>query len=903
MTNTRPQPEQFWHVLPLPAVLDELDAVDSGLSDDEASLRLQRYGRNRLPERKPPSVGETLLRQFYNPLMYILLIAAVVALAIGDLKDGIFIAIALAINAAIGGHQEWNAERSSLALRRLLRIRAAVQRDGDIRDIPAEDLVPGDVIWLESGNRVPADVRLLETTGLEIDESLLTGESIAVKKDPDWKGDANAPLGDRANMAFAGAIVTRGRGKGLVVATGTATNVGQLALDVVGTAGGRSPLMTRMDRFSKIIAVSTFAIAAIIGTLGILSGHTPYEMLLFGIALAVAAIPSGLPVAMTVALAVAMTRMARRNVIVRRLAAVEGLGSCTLVATDKTGTLTVNELTIREILLANGDRLAVTGEGFTPHGLVLRGDQPVSPGSCPELDALVRAGVLCNEAHLHTRARGWEWHGDAVDIALLALGHKLGWQRELVTEEFAQVGAIPFESENQYAATFNQVGNETRAFVKGSPERVLCLCRGHDDHAAWTADWEVAAQDMARRGYRVLALAAGPARIVPGHPPAEPVGLSFLGFVGMLDPLRAGVRDAIQSCREAGVEVAMITGDHRITALAIARDLGLAQQESQVVSGTALADKSPEELVEIVRTARVFARVAPRQKLEIVEAAQNAGHFVAVTGDGANDAPALRKANIGVAMGRGGTDVARETAELVLSDDNFASIVAGIDEGRIAYDNIRKVVFLLISTGATELLIMFMAIATGMPLPLIPVQLLWLNLITSGIQDLALAFEPGEGDTLRRGPRPPHEGIFNQIMIERLLVSSVTMAVVGFGAFYWMVEYGGWKDRVPEARNILLLLMVLFENFHLGNCRSETKSAFALSPFRSPTLLYGAIGAFLIHLAAMHVPFIQAVLETGSVSMGTWLVLVPLAVLIVPAIELHKWTWQKRQRQRGERTA
>ncbi len=903
MTNAESTPESDWHVRPLSAVVAELEASESGLSEDEARLRLQRYGLNRMPERKPPSVAEVLLRQFYNPLMYILLIAAAAALAIGDTKDAIFIAAALAINAAIGGHQEWNAERSSLALRRLLRIRAAVQRDGDVQDIPAEELVPGDVIWLESGNRVPADARLLDATGLEIDESLLTGESVAVRKDPGWDGDASAALGDRANMAFAGSIVTRGRGKAIVVATGSTTNVGQLAVDVVGTAGGKSPLMTRMDRFSKVVAVGTFVLAAVIGALGVAAGHTPYDMLLFGVALAVAAIPSGLPVAMTVALAVAMMRMARRNVIVRRLAAVEGLGSCTLIATDKTGTLTVNELTVREILLPGGDRLTVTGEGFTPHGLILRGDQPVNAGSRPDLDALVRAGMLCNEAHLHTRTRGWEWHGDAVDIALLALGYKFGWQRELITEEFPQVDAIPFESEHQYAATFHRVGDEVRAFVKGSPERVASLCARQLDHEVWLDRWESDAQEMAQRGYRILALAEGPANVVRGHTPQEPSDMTFLGIVGMIDPLRAGVRDAIHLCHDAGVEVTVITGDHRVTALAIARDLGLAEDLSQVVTGTQLTETSPDQLAEVARNARIFARVAPRQKLEIVEAAQKAGHFVTVTGDGANDAPALRKANIGVAMGRSGTDVARETADLVLSDDNFASIVAGIDEGRIAYDNIRKVVYLLISTGATELLIMFLAIVSGMPLPLIPVQLLWLNLITSGIQDLALAFEPGEGDTLRRGPRPPDEGVFNRIMIERLLVGSFVMAGIGFGVFYWLIEYGGMQDNVPEARNILLLLMVLFENFHLGNCRSETKSAFALSPLRSPTLLFGAIAAFLTHVVAMHVPFIQVVLETSPVSLLTWVILIPLAVLIVPALEIHKWTWRRRHPQSGPKAA
>lgn len=372
-----------------------------------------------------------------------------------------------------------------------------------------------------------------------------------------------------------------------------------------------------------------------------------------------------------------------------------------------------------------------------------------------------------------------------------------------------------------------------------------------------------------------------------------PSGLTFLGFVGMIDPLRPGVREAVKACHDAGVRVAMVTGDHPVTALAIARDLGLAHDDSQVVNGTTLSEKTAEELAGITDRIRVFARVAPRQKLEIVEAAQKAGHFVAVTGDGVNDAPALRTANIGVAMGKAGTDVAREAAELVISDDNFATIVAGIDEGRIAYDNIRKVVFLLLSTGAAELLMVLLTVATGLPIPLLPVQLLWLNLVTNGIQGVAIAFEPGEGGTLRRRPRSPQEGIFNRLMIERMLVSVAFMGGVGFAAFYWMIAHG-WAER--DARNVLLLLMVLFENFHIGNCRSETKSAFSLSPFRSPMLLFGAMGAFLIHLVSMYIPLMQDVLQMGPVSLMTWLVVITLAVAVVPVMELHKWTWNLRHR-------
>jgi magnesium-transporting ATPase (P-type) len=405
---------------------------------------------------------------------------------------------------------------------------------------------------------------------------------------------------------------------------------------------------------------------------------------------------------------------------------------------------------------------------------------------------------------------------------------------------------------------------------------------------------EALALAMASRGFRVLALAEGTgnAGAERSQAPPEPSNLTLLGFVGMIDPLRPGVREAVQACHDAGVNVSMVTGDHRVTALAIARDLDLTHEDSEVITGPELTGKSPEELAEIVGRVRVFARVAPRQKLQIVEAARKAGHFVAVTGDGVNDAPALRTANIGVAMGKAGTDVAREAAELVISDDNFATIVAGVEEGRIAYDNIRKVIFLLLSTGAAELLMVLLTVMFGLHLPLLPVQLLWLNLVTNGIQGVAIAFEPGEGDTLLRKPRSPRERIFNQLMIERMIVSVLVMGGVGFGAFDWMIE-NGWSET--EARNVLLLLMVLFENFHIGNCRSETKSAFALSPLRSPMLLLGAVAALLIHVASMYIPLMQDVLGTQPVSLTTWLVVAALAVTVVPAIELHKWGWRMRR--------
>ena len=884
-----------WHALDLPSLEQTLDAPSGGLSGSEAAARLVKFGPNELPHAPVPTWWQIVLRQFRSPLIYILGVAAVVSVAIGEPTDAAFIAAVLGLNALIGGYQEWRAEKSTQALQQLLQIRASVVRDGEVCEIEAEHVVPGDIVWLESGNRVPADLRLISARGLEIDESLLTGESLAVSKDPTWNGDAPTPVGDRRNMTFAGSIVVRGRAQGMVVATGPATHVGQLALDVLSATGGKPPLIERLERFTHIVAIAVLAAACAVAVLGVVvHDHSVHEMFLFAVALAVSAIPEGLPVALTVALAIGTARMARRGVIVRRLAAVEGLGSCTLIASDKTGTLTCNELTVREIRLPIGERFEVSGQGFVPEGQVTHHGRTVEPGSHPMLDSLAGVAVLCNEGDLHRRDGEWIWRGDAVDLALLAMAHKLGWTREASLASHPQVNEIPFEPERQFAASYHQANGATDVVVKGAPERVLAMCDwGTESHKF--EEMHRVAESMGEQGYRVLALAEGtiPGQLDPTHAARDPSNLTFLGFVGMIDPLRPGVHDAITACGKAGVRTCMITGDHPVTALAIARDLGLASEPEQVVTGSELAKMSPAEMAEAVKTARVFARVAPHQKLELVEAARRAGHFVAVTGDGVNDAPALRAANIGVAMGKSGTDVAREAAELVLSDDNFATIVAGIEEGRVAYDNVRKVIYLLISTGAAEVVLVALALAAGLPLPLLAVQLLWLNLVTNGIQDVALAFEPSEGDVLSRAPRPPSEPIFNRLMIERTIVAALVMGFVGFGAFWWMLQ-AGWTEAA--ARNALLLLMVLFENVHIGNCRSETKSALRLSPFRSPILLGGALIALLIHLGTMWTPLGHTVLRVEPVSLTTMACLWALALSIFVAMEIHKWTWALRSK-------
>ena len=887
---------EIWHTQTEKELFDKLETGFKGLSKQDATARIKTHGANRLPQSKPPSWWEIGIRQFQSPFVYILAVAAVVSLAIGELIDAGFIFGVLCLNALIGGGQEFRAEQNAKALQKLLQIRATVEREGKVTEIGAEEVVPGDIIWLESGNRVPADLRLIQSQSLEIDESLLTGESLAVSKDAKWSGESSTPVADRLNMAYAGSIVIRGRGRGVVVGTGMNTEIGHLAKVMMDTGPGKPPLLVRMERFSQTLAWIVMAVIFLVGILGVLiQGYGVLEMFMFGVALAVAVIPEGLPVALTIALAIATSRMAERGVIVRRLAAVEGLGSCTLIASDKTGTLTCNELTVKEVRTVNEDNFEITGQGFAPIGeALIEGRKISSFNEWGGLESLVKSAVLCNEGDLQAENGAWIQRGDPTDIALLSLGIKLGVERKALLETYPQIDLIPFEPEIQFSASYHELPSGKVGFlVKGSPERVLAMCRGRENEE-FSQRVMQAADEMAAEGYRVLAFAQGivPKPMGDGNMISELTELEFLGFTGMVDPLREGVLEAIHSCQDAGIEVAIITGDHPLTALTIARSLGLNLNEGHVVTGAELKDKSPDEIQKIAKMARVFARVAPHQKLDLVNAMKANGHFVAVTGDGVNDAPALRTANIGAAMGRSGTDVAREAAELVISDDNFATIVKGVEKGRIAYDNIRKVIFMLVSTGAAEVVLVILSVVAGLPLPLTAVQLLWLNLVTQGIQDVSMAFEPGEGDELKRKPRDVNEPIFNPLMIERSLIVALWMGGLGFYYFKVMLDSG-----VPEetARNQLLLFMVLFENVHMFNCRSETKSAFKVPFLQNPFLLFGVLGAFLIHLLAMYLPSGQMILKTHPVDSETWFLIIGMSSTILVWMELHKWWWNKKK--------
>lgn len=880
------------HTESIENTLTLLDSSHHGLSLDEAELRLQQFGLNTLPKLNRPGFFKVFIHQFASPLIYVLFAAAALSILIQEWSDAGFIFAVLLINAIIGTIQEFSAQQAAAALQNLVKTRSRILRAGDSYEIESEELVPGDIVSLESGDRVPADMRLLKENNLEIDESLLTGESLSVTKNADVILDEESILADRQNMVFAGSLVVRGRAHAVVVTTGLLTELGNIAASVLGKSSSKAPLLVRMEKFTHRVAIIVGVAAMIMSVVALMQGMPIDEVFLLAVALAVSAIPEGLPVALTVALAVGMRRMAKRHVIVQKLVAVEALGSCTYIATDKTGTLTVNQLTVQRIVLPNNDVWDVSGEGIVPEGDILHKGNALSQNENQLLEKLCQVAVLSNEAFLGRRNHSWTTHGDPMDVALLVLAYKAGFVKDAIKELYPETSIIPFESETQFAASFNQFNEATTyVSVKGAYEKLLPMCSFMaTDNGEEEIDSKLITQQaekLASEGYRVLALVSGDVKKEDDFSENQLKGLTFLALVGVIDPLRSEAKAAVTACHQAGIEVAMVTGDHPVTAYAIARELGLANDQKQIVTGYELKQTNDniEEFDALVSNAKVFARVEPIQKLNIVNSLQRNGHFVAATGDGANDAPALKAAEVGVAMGKYGTDVAREASQLIITDDNFSSIVAGIEEGRVAYNNVRKVIFLLISTGAAEIVLFTLALLTGLPLPLLAVQLLWLNLVTNGIQDVALAFEPAEGNELQQPPRSPKEGIFNRIMIERVIISALVIGIVSFLLFQYLLTQGHSLDA---ARNGTLLLMVLFENMHVFNSRSETRSVFMHNPLRNHFLLFGTLAAQLVHIAAMYTPWISDVLHIQPVSLDYWLDMLLIAVTVLVVMELHK---------------
>ncbi len=904
-----------WHARSAVDTFGDFQTSDRGLSAAEAERLLSAHGPNELEDDPPPHAIFLVLRQFKSPLIYILLAATVVTVLLQEFLDAAVIAAVLVLNAVIGFTQERKAEGAVRALMGLVVPHARVVRDGQEWEIDSRELVPGDMVLLEPGSRVPADIRLTHATTLHIDESLLTGESTPVKKHTE-EVEAETQLADRHNMAFTGSVVTSGRGRGVAVSTGTATQLGAIAGLIRSEVSMDTPLQQRMSRFASAIGAVVGVASVLVFVSGVMLGGEVSEMFLTAVALAVAAIPEGLPVVFTITLALGVRRMAQRNAIIRRLPAVETLGSTTVIGSDKTGTLTENRMTVRAIW-AGGEWYQLAGND-PMSGFVRDTDRNRDEDRSQDRDGdglgeaaklVLRVGVLANEAEAVRSADGVHTTGDPTEIALLLGAMGEGIEPEVLHQDAPVVAEIPFESENRYAAVFCRVGDgadsAVEVYVKGAPERVIEMC----DRMWWGNEIveidaecaKAAAHEMAGSGLRVLAMATDRVEgsLVDHSNPPEPAGLVLLGFQGMWDPPREGVRAAIATCYRAGIRVVMITGDHSVTATAIAKNLGLGHNNGTdgdhsggvgVLTGADLAQMSDEELTDKVATTEVFARVAPEEKLRIVKSLQGRGDVVAVTGDGVNDAPALKAAEIGVAMGRSGTDVAREAADMVLTDDNFVSIAAAVEEGRVTFDNVRKVTFFLVSTGVATIIAIIAGVWLGWPLLMLPAQLLWLNLVTNGLQDVALAFEPGEADVLDRKPRPLAEGVLSRELWQRTVVAGVVMATGTLILFRWQLDRSGvdTAEAITVAQTTALTVMVIFMALHAGNSRSEYQSVLRINPMSNPFLLGATLLAVSIHVGSLYFPPTRFVLRVEPLDLATWVRILALSITIVVAMEIDK---------------
>ncbi len=869
-----------WYASPPDDVLAGLGASGSGLAADEVRRRLDRYGRNELRVERPTAAWVVALRQFQSPLIYILLASVVVTVLIREWIDASVIAAVLVLNATIGYVEERRAEHAVHSLMQLSVPRARVVRDGVEQMVDSRDLVPGDVVLLESGDRMPADARLLTAHALQVDESLLTGESLPVTKRVAATREG-APVADRTSMVHSGTVVSTGRARAVVVATGTNTELGEIA-DLIRTEqSATTPLQLAMNRFARLIGIWVGIACLVSFGIGISMGESPRQMFLVAVALAVAAVPEGLPIVLTIALALGVSRMARRNAIVRRLPAVEALGSASVIGSDKTGTLTENRMTVRRVWSAGRD-----ADWRSPPALVLppRAPDPLA------VDPTVLTLVVCALANEATFTGDGPAHGDPTEVALLRAAAAAGLAPDVLRTDLPVVAELPFEPDLRYSAALATWTDHEIMVVKGAPERVLAMCdRVAGEDGLQELDPETVhdvARSMAAQGLRVLAMAidARPRDGGPSPDLEDPHSLVLVGLVGMLDPARQGVGSAIRSCRDAGVRVIMITGDHALTGAAIARQIGLAR-EPAVLSGAELAELDDAQLRVAVGTTDVFARVAPEQKLRIVRALQANSEVVAVTGDGVNDAPALKAAAIGVAMGRTGTDVAREAADIVLADDDFVTIVAAIEEGRVTFDNVRKATAFLVTTAVATIVAILVAVGISWPLLMLPAQLLWLNLVTNGLQDVALAFERGEPGTMRRPPRRPGAGILDSVLWIRTVLVGVTMAVGALALFRWELDSTG---SPALARTVALTTIVVAMAFHAGNSRSRDRSVFAVSPRANPFLTIATAATLALHAAALYVPFTQYVLRVEPLSPQAWLRIVAVASSVLVVSEIDK---------------
>lgn len=898
--------ENAFHALELREVFERLKTSARGLSSREAERRLKEYGPNELEEEEKISALTLVIDQLRSPLILVLVAAMLISLSIGEIVDTAVIGVVIAFNTAIGFTQEFRAEKALQALKRLAAPEADVIRDCPEEGgcvgmrVKAREIVPGDVILLEAGDRVPADARIFEAFNLEIDESMLTGESIPVVKTVE-KLEKDLPVAERRNIAFAGTIVTRGRGKAVVFATGMRTEIGKIARLIRETERVETPIQRRTSDLSKKLGFLALASSSLMVVIGLLRGFEFFEMFLFALASAVSAIPEGLPAVMTITLAVGVNRMAKRNAIIRKLQAVDTLGSVTAICTDKTGTLTTNQMTVQEVFVA-GRTVRVTGSGFTPEGQFMLEDKPVDPLGFEPLKLLLQAGALCNDARLIKHevdgALRWEIHGDPTEGALVVAAAKAGMGKEELEELYPRVDEIPFDPGERYMATFHRApSGGVTVFAKGAPKTILEMCseyleNGEKKKLSEEKKDEIlgVARSMAGRALRVLAVAYremddGKLKEFKASIRVKP-SMVFIGLVGMIDPPRPEAKTAVQLCQRAGIKVVMITGDHRLTAQAIASELGILKPGLKVLTGVELDQMSDEELDAVVEDVAVFARVSPLHKHRIVQALRRRGHVVAMTGDGVNDAPALKTAEVGVAMGITGTDVTKETADMVLTDDNFASIVNAVEEGRVVFENIRKVVKFLVSTNLGEIVTIFAALflLPDAPILFTPVQILWVNLVTDGLLDVTLAMEPKEEDVMDQPPRKPDEKIINRDILLNTLYVSTFMAI----GTLWLFKTEWMNGDLTRARTIGFTVISMFQVFNALNCRSRTKSIFKIGFFTNKYLFAAIVSSVSLQVLATILPFFQVALQTKPLTVWDWVIIILVSGTVFIADEMRK---------------
>ncbi len=891
---------KHWHHLPIDEVVAVLETdPDRGLDLFDIKHRQERFGPNVLTARKGKSPLVRFLLQFNNPLIYILLVATVVTAVFKDLTDAVIILAVVLVNAIIGFVQESKAEKAIEALAQVMTSEATVQRSGQTVRIPASELVPGDVVSLKGGDKVPADMRLVRSRDLQVAESALTGESVPVEKAAGVRLAADVVLAERQNMVYASTLVTYGQALGVVTSIGDNTEVGRISQLISQAEELTTPLTQKIARFSRIVLYAIVALAAFAFLVGVLRGQAWLDTLAAAIALAVAMIPEGLPAALTVTLAIGVSRMARRHAIIRKLPAVETLGSVTVICSDKTGTLTQNQMTVQQIGVLDAC-YEVTGSGYAPTGEILGPDgQAAGLDRSPALGEVLLAGLLCNDSQLIEDAGTWKAQGDPTEVALIVSAHKAGLSPAVLTLP-PRLDAIPFESQHQYMATLHDMGPDQPrvAYIKGAAEVLLAKCGGALDAAGQPVSCRAdelhqMADAMARRGLRVLAFARKqlPASSTTITHDDMADGLTLVGLQGMIDPPRPEAMTAIRVCQGAGIRVKMITGDHALTAVAIGGQLGLGgaladAEAPAALTGRTLAEYSDAQLIEAADRTDIFARVSPEQKLRLVEALQARGHVVAMTGDGVNDGPALKQSNVGIAMGITGTEVAKEAADMILTDDNFATIEAAVEEGRGVFDNLTKIIAWTLPTNLGEGMIILLALILGVALPILPIHILWINMTTTAVLGLALAVERREPNIMKRPPRSPGSAILSPELMIRILIVGLVILIGAFGLYEWELSRGA---GVAAARTVAVNAVIAIEVFYLFNCRSLTQSMFHLGLLSNRWIVVGIGAMGLLQVLFTYVPAMNRFLTSAPIDLAAWGRILAAGLIGYLIVELEKW--------------